>query len=194
MLSLIEEVQAGNVRYLGACNGVVTDNADPEGLHRVRVRIEGLVDPSAWAYPITMGGGSAQRGGHVVPAIGADVVVWFVGGDIEFPIYTGGWWGKPSAGDESPERVKEIGGADAAKVQSLELENVRITVDEREGNRVLAIENKETGDFITMDIKAGGLHVKMTAAILLECLGVISLTATQVTINGRLVQPDTKGI
>lgn len=194
MLSLCEEVQAGNTRYLGAYPGTVIDNADPEGLHRVRIRIEGLVDPSAWAFPITMGGGSPQRGGHIVPAVGADVVVWFMGGDVEWPIYAGGWWGKPDAGDESPERVREVGGADAAKVQSIELEDVRISVDEREGKRALSIENKITGDFVTLDFKAGGMHVKMTSAILLQCVGAIDLDATQITLNGRLVLPDTKGI
>jgi hypothetical protein len=194
VLSLCEEVQAGNTRYLGAYPGTVIDNADPEGLHRVRIRIEGLVDPSAWAFPITMGGGSPQRGGHIVPAVGADVVVWFMGGDVEWPIYAGGWWGKPDAGDESPERVREVGGADAAKVQSIELEDVRISVDEREGKRALSIENKITGDFVTLDFKAGGMHVKMTSAILLQCVGAIDLDATQITLNGRLVLPDTKGI
>lgn len=193
MLSLCEEVQAGNVRYLGAYPGVVIDNADPDGLHRVRVRIDGIVDPSAWAYPITAGGGAPQRGGHIVPAVGSDVIVWFVGGDVEWPIYAGGWWGKPDAtGDESPERVREAVGANPEKVQSIELEDLRITVDEREGKRALSLENKITGDFVTIDFKAGGLHVRMTSAILLECIGAIDLDATQITLNGRLILPDTK--
>lgn len=194
MLSAGEDLARGVARYYAPVNGVVVDNADPDGSHRVRVRVPGLIDKSAWAWPITAGGGSPQRGGHIVPELGADVVVWFLGGDVERPIYAGGWWGTPTAGSEAPSDVAEVAGPDAAKVQSLELGRVKITVDEREGHRALSIQNKTTGDFITLDLESHGLHIKMTAAILLECLGVVDIDATAITLNGRLVTADSKDL
>lgn len=195
-LSAVEEIQAGNIRYWAAYHGVVVDADDPDGLHRVRVRIEGLIELSDWAWPITSGGGGPQRGGHVAPKKDADVVVWFVGGDVDFPIYAGGWWGKPDAGSETPTDVKEneTAPADAAQVQSLEFERLVFTVDEREGKRAFQIRNKVTGDFVTIDLESHGLHIKMTAAILLECIGQIDLTGAAITLNGRQVLADSKAI
>ncbi len=192
--SVCEAVQAGRIRYYGVYPGVVVDNADPTGDHRVRVRIDGLLDPSAWARPLTAGGGSKERGGHLVPAVGADVYVQFVGGDVERPIYSGGHWSsKATAGDERSLEAREAG-SEAHRVQTLELDDIRITVDERDGKRAVCLRNKKTNDEITIDIKAGGLKVRMTSAILLEAIGLISLDAAQVTINGRNVMPDSKAI
>lgn len=193
-LSQLEDLQAGNTRYYAAYHGKVASNADPDKLHRVRVMIPGLVEPSDWAWPMTAGGGSAQRGGHVAPAVGADVIVWFIGGDVERPIYAGGWWGKPDAGTEALSDVDEVSVDDAPKLQSLEFERLKITVDERVGNRALSIQNKVTGDFITVDLENGALSIKMTAAVLVKVLGVFDLQASQITLNDRLVLPDSKGI
>jgi hypothetical protein len=194
MLSAAEDLKAGNVRYYAPAMGVVVDNADPEGNRRVRVRVPGLVEKSAWAWPITGGGGSARRGSHVVPAVGADVVVQFLGGDVERPIYSGGPWSAAAqAGDERSEDVVEAGEG-AHKVQTLELEDLRITVDERDGNRAIRLLNKRTQDFITIDVVAGGLQVRMTSAILIQCLGLVSIEAAAITLNERPVLPDSAPI
>lgn len=194
-LSQIEDLQAGNARYYAAYHGRVVDNEDPDRLHRVRVLIPGLCEPATdWAWPLTAGGGSKQRGGHIVPAKDADVIVWFIGGDVERPVYAGGWWGTPDDGTEALSDVDEVPAAEAPKLQSLEFERLKITVDEREGKRALSIQNKVTGDFVTLDLENAGLHVKMTAAVLIEVLGVFDVKASQITLNDRLVLTDSKGI
>jgi hypothetical protein len=192
--SSLEDHAAGLIRYYSVYHGVVADNKDPEKLHRARVTIPGLLEPSNWAWPLTAGGGSPQRGGHVAPAEGADVLVWFVGGDIERPVYAGGWWGKPDAGTEAPTDVSELSVEEAPKVQSLEFGRLKITVDEREGNRALRIQNKVSGDFVTLDLENHALHIKMTAAVLIEVIGVLNIDAMQINLNERLVLPDSKGI
>jgi hypothetical protein len=194
ILTAAEETALGRARYYAIMPAVVIDRNDPLGLHRVRVEVLGLIERSAWAKPITLGGGSPQRGGHVVPALGADVWVWFIGGDVEQPVYAGGSWGAAPAGKETPADVAEVAGTDPAKVQSIELDDVRITVDERDGKRALSIASKATGDFVTVDLTNHGLHVKMTAAIILECLGLISLEAAAITLNGRNVLPNSEDI
>lgn len=187
--SSAEELRAGLTRYHGAYSGVVVDREDPEGLHRVRVEVPGLIDKSAWAWPVTGGGGSKQRGAHIVPALGADVIVWFIGGDVERPIYAGAWWGVA----ESP--TEALAAADESHdVQSLELKDILITVDERDGRRAVELRNKVTGDFIVIDIASGVMKVRMTAAILLEAIGQIDLKAAAITLNERVVLPDSKPI
>jgi hypothetical protein len=66
-----------NGRHYGAMRGTVTDNVDPEGRHRVKVLVHALDIETGWAYPLTLGGGSKDRGMHIVPEVGADVAVWF---------------------------------------------------------------------------------------------------------------------
>ncbi len=78
MSSNLHDFQNGSARYYGVQFGLVTDISDPEGAHRVRVNIPGIADPETdWLFPMISGGGSAQRGGHVVPVLGAKVAVWF---------------------------------------------------------------------------------------------------------------------
>lgn len=192
--SSLEDHAAGLIRYYAVYHGTVADTVDPEKLHRVRVNIPGLLEPSNWAWPLTAGGGSAQRGGHVVPAKGADVLVWFLGGDLERPVYAGGWWGKPDAGTEMPKDVDEVTPEEAAKLQSLEFEKFKITIDEREGKWAFAIIDKVSGDNVTFDLKNQALNIKMTAAILIEVLGVFDVSAAQLYLNGRQVLPDSKSI
>jgi hypothetical protein len=170
-----------------ACNGVVIDNADPRGLHRVRIDVIGIMKMSPWALPITSGGGSPQRGGHVVPAIGADVIVWFLYGDRERPVYACAHWGIPSAGSEMPDPAKEAN-AEAHLVQTLQLGKICFTADERPGKRKLSAEDQVTGDAIVWDLEKQGLRIRMTSAILLEALGLIDIRAAQTSIMRRLVQ------
>ncbi len=195
MPSNIEDLQAGRVRYYGPQHGVVVDNVDPEGLHRVRARVDGIIDITKWAWPRTAGGGSAQRGGHIVPDIGADVVVEFVGGDPDGKVlYEGAWWGKPTAGSEMPDDVKDVTPAEAAKIQSLQVDRIRFTINENEGKKSFSIVDSLTGDAIVWDLEKGMIQISATTAIILKTDGLIRIEGTQITINDRNVDVDTKGI
>lgn len=195
MTSTAESVAAGELRYHGAQHGVVVDNQDPDGRYRVRVTVPGLIEKSAWAYPFgTMGGGSAQRGGWVVPDVGADVVVFFIGGDPDFPIYAPAWWGKPKAGSEMPINARDVPAKEAYKVQCFQIGRVVITFDEREGKRLFSIEDTKTGDQFVWDLETAGISITTTSAILLKTLGVIDLKGTVININGRKVLADSKPI
>jgi len=73
-------------RYEGLYMGRVVDRADPDHRGRVRVEIPGMIDGrSAWAVP--RGGGSPLWGIVAVPPLEADVLIQFINGDIERPVY-----------------------------------------------------------------------------------------------------------
>src|ERR1700712_1760831 len=136
MSSSNEDIADGKVRYFAIEHGKVIDNVDPQGLYRVRIKIHGIVEKSQWAWPVgTMGGGSKGRGAWVVPDIGADVVVQFLGGDVERPVYQTAWWGKLKDGtEELPTEAAGLSPEDTAKVQTIhESSRLKIWVDEREG-------------------------------------------------------------
>lgn len=181
-------------RYFGPYHGKVVDNVDPEGGRRVRCIVPGLIEPaSAWALPRTFGGGAPKRGGHRVPEIGADVIVEFLGGDPERPIYSGGHWGwATDDGNEVPTAANGV--PDSEQITVFEGKRLSVMLDEREGKQKLVLEDKRTGDSIQWDFERAILMVSMTTAVYVKAKGAISIDALQTTIKGRLVTPSPKAL
>lgn len=190
-------IQAG-IAYFGAPeHAVVTDNADPLGLHRVRVRIPGMAEDSPWAFPVgTQGGGSPQRGAWTSPKVGADVVVMFLGGDFDRPVYWCAWWGIPEAGTEVPTEVAAVPNAEAHLIQTIhESDRVKVWVDERAGKEQIAIADKGDPDtYLQIDMTQGSITISATASVIIKCLGLVRIEGAQVTIQDRVVNPDVKAI
>jgi Uncharacterized protein conserved in bacteria len=84
----------GQRRAYGKYRGFVTDNADPERLARVKLRVPSLLGEaeSGWALPCLPCGGLSNQGFFAVPGVGAQVWVEFEGGNLDFPIWTGTFW------------------------------------------------------------------------------------------------------
>lgn len=81
-------------RYYGIYRGTVVLNVDPMQMGRISVIVPdvGSVTPSSWAMPSVPIAGK-QSGVFVMPQIGSGVWVQFEGGDPDYPVWTGGWWG-----------------------------------------------------------------------------------------------------
>jgi uncharacterized protein involved in type VI secretion and phage assembly len=81
-------------KYYGIYRGTVVLNIDPMQMGRISVIVPdvGSVTPSSWAMPSVPFTGK-QAGVYVVPQIGAGVWIQFEGGDPDYPVWTGGWWG-----------------------------------------------------------------------------------------------------
>lgn len=73
--------------------GIVTDNKDPNGWGRVRVKFPTLTEDHAsyWARVVAPGGGNA-RGVYWLPEINDEVLVAFEHGDMHRPYVLGGVW------------------------------------------------------------------------------------------------------
>ena len=82
---------------------VVTQNKDPDGLNRIKVKMpwldDGDTDQSAWAQLMTPMEGD-KYGWYTLPDVDDVVIVSFIAGDISQPIIMGGVW---STTDNSPE-------------------------------------------------------------------------------------------
>lgn len=189
MSTVNEDVEAGRPILMPQL-GVVTRVDDPAGRHRVKASVDGLIDETQWAYPLTVGGGGPQRGGHVVPAVGSDVVLIFMGGDPERPFYAPAHWSK----EELPADLQGLPAAEAHLVQTLEIGRYKITVDERPGKEQLSVQDKGTGDLVQLDGTTGGVLIKATTALRLQCDGAIDVEALSVTLNGRPLLADDKPI
>jgi uncharacterized protein involved in type VI secretion and phage assembly len=81
-------------QYYGKYRGTVVNNVDPMQIGRVQVMVPDVlgVGVSSWAMPCVPLTGP-QMGAYFVPLIGAGVWVEFEGGDPDYPIWTGGFWG-----------------------------------------------------------------------------------------------------
>jgi len=81
-------------KFYGKYRGSVINNIDPEQRGRIMVQVPDVLGLglSSWAMPcVPMAG--IQMGTYIVPTIGAGVWVEFEGGDPDYPIWTGGFWG-----------------------------------------------------------------------------------------------------
>ena len=86
----------------GLARATVTDNQDPEGLARVRVRLPGQdeSEDSFWARlatPMAM----ANQGSYFLPEVGDEVLVGFEMGDLTHPCVLGSLWNGQAQPPES---------------------------------------------------------------------------------------------
>jgi uncharacterized protein involved in type VI secretion and phage assembly len=81
-----------NTGFFGKYRGTVVDNKDPLFSGRVKVSVPyAMGDVNDWALPCFPYAGT-QAGVFVVPPVGANVWVEFEGGDIDRPIWVGGFF------------------------------------------------------------------------------------------------------
>lgn len=81
-------------RYFGKYRGKVENNLDPEQRGRVQVSVPAVLGDGrlSWAMPSVPFAGPGV-GWFAVPPTGANVWVEFEGGDPDYPIWAGCFWG-----------------------------------------------------------------------------------------------------
>lgn len=93
----------------GLAFGIVTDNEDPEGLARVRVKLDlhGEGQSSFWARIATPMAGP-EMGFYALPEVDDEVLVAFIAEDASHPVVLGGVWNgrrvPPEANDGQNDR------------------------------------------------------------------------------------------
>jgi hypothetical protein len=158
--------------------GEIVDRDDPEKMGRVRIRINGLMDRSNWAYPMGCpGGGSEDEGFFNVPPLGAEVAVFFKMGHPDHPYYMPANWGL----GEAPENSDD--GNPDTKV--IALKDYDIVIDNRSVTRKFKIVDKNsTRDAIEFDGIAKSIKISSTSKIEITSIGEVSINGLTVLING----------
>jgi uncharacterized protein involved in type VI secretion and phage assembly len=112
---MIEEqvtAQCGKL-YLGKYRGTVVNNIDPMQMGRIQAMVPDISSllPTSWAMPCLSVGGM-QGGLFTVPLIGSGVWIEFEQGDLDYPIWTGCFYGdaaeRPSMAKTAPPGVPTI--------------------------------------------------------------------------------------
>ncbi len=103
MRALLWPAHAGmQDRFFGVVVGVVSNNEDPDGMHRVKVRFPWLGGDveSHWARVSTPMAG-AGRGVYFLPEVDDEVLVAFEHGSIDHPFVIGSLWNGQDGAPES---------------------------------------------------------------------------------------------
>jgi uncharacterized protein involved in type VI secretion and phage assembly len=162
---------------LGLVVGIVTNNQDPEGLMRVRVRFPWLSDSdeSAWARVISPMAGNG-RGFMYLPEVDDEVVVGFEHGDIHRPYVLGAVWNgvdvpplsQSSAVDGSGQVNKRIIKSRAGHT---------ILLDDTAGSEEITIVDKTGSNKIVLHSPDNSMQIKVQGDLMLEAQGKITLKA-----------------
>lgn len=133
-------------RLGGVAFGVVSQNKDPEGLGRIRVRLPWLdgndVDESRWAsWAVPFEG--KQFGWYTLPDVGDQVVLAFVGGDLRHPVVLGGAWNSadppPEANDDGKNNFRGYRSRSGHKLVFDDSAKAKVVFVEQSGQHVLGV-------------------------------------------------------
>jgi hypothetical protein len=147
----------------GKHRGIVVDNADPDKLGRLKIRVEAAygaqpTENLPWAWPCFLSGGTPDCGFFAVPETGACVWVEFLWNNGEpdpaSPVWTGVWF--PKGGTPA-----EVGGApeDAHHYKVFKTPSGHvITLCDKPGEEFIKIEHGPMGQYAFFD-KEGNIDI-----------------------------------
>lgn len=173
----------------GVVTGIVTDNEDPEGLGRVKLRFpwRSSDDPTGWVrFTAPMAG--EDRGTFFLPEVGDEVLVAFEHGDIHFPYVIGALW---NSDDVPPvEKAEQV---DVRKLRSRT--SHEIVFDDTDGAERVEIRTAGGHEVVLDDgnervsvTDSGGQSIVLDAgskSVTIEGDTSLSLSANTIDISGQ---------
>jgi uncharacterized protein involved in type VI secretion and phage assembly len=153
LLDLVED-QSTDSRIYGVVIGIVTNNKDPEGLGRIRVKFPWLSDEdeSNWARVASLMAGK-ERGIFILPEIDDEVLVVFEHGNINMPYIIGSLWN----GKDAPPETNSDGKNNIRMMKSRSGHVIKI--DDTDGNEKIEIVDKTEKNIITIDTKDNKISI-----------------------------------
>jgi uncharacterized protein involved in type VI secretion and phage assembly len=173
-------VQPG--RFYGVTVGIVTNNQDPDGLGRVKVKLPWLSEEheSHWARLLTPMAGP-ERGLYCLPEVDDEVLVAFEHGQVEFPYVLGALWN----GQDKPPEQNDDGQNNRRTLKSRS--GHVITLDDTKDQEQIVIRDKTGKNEIVIDSKNNTLNIRVEGDLTIEAKGKISLKSSRgdVSIQGN---------
>lgn len=139
----------------GVVVGIVTNNKDPDGIGRVKVKFPWLSteDESAWAR-VTSPMAGKKRGIFFLPEVDDEVLVVFEHGDVNMPYIIGSLWN----GVDLPPETNNDGKNNIRMIKSRS--GHTITIDDTDGGEKIEIADKTGNNTITIDTKNNKISFK----------------------------------
>ena len=201
-------------RIDGVTGGIVTNNQDPEGLGRVKIKFPWLSDDNEtdWVRIATLMTGG-ERGSFFLPEVGDEVLVAFEHGDINHPVVIGALWNgvdkPPEANSDGRNNIRKIKSRsgheiifnddDTAMQEKIEIHTNsghKIVLDDSVGQEKIEIVDKTGNNKIVIDSVQNSMNIesalqlKIKATIVeIEATASLSLKSNPVlTIQGLPVR------
>jgi uncharacterized protein involved in type VI secretion and phage assembly len=178
---LLEATAPGprEARLFGVVVGTVTNNQDPDGLGRVKVKFPWLSDQdeSTWArLAVPMAGNG--RGTYFLPEVDDEVLVAFEQGDPRFPYVLGALWN----GKDKPPMDNEDGENNVRMIQSRSGHKIRL--NDKAGEETIEISDKNGENKLVIDIANNAITLTSKQDITLAApQGTITLDAQKLDLK-----------
>ena len=161
-------------RFYGKYRGKVENNVDPMQMGRVQVSVPAVLGDGtlSWALPSVPFAGP-QVGFFAVPPTGANVWVEFEGGDTDYPIWTGCFWG-----------TGEVPASPAiADMKVIKTGSVTLTLNDLAGAGGLKIEvaPPAVATPLELNMSSSGIEIKNGSQV-------IKVSAANVDVNNGALQ------
>ena len=167
-------------QFYGKYRGKVTNTKDPLNLGRIQVTVPAIYgeETKIWALPCVPYAGK-DIGWFTVPPQDSKVWVEFEGGDPNYPIWSGCFWGQ----DELPDFLKKKDGIEQDKVQVFRTHGITFTLSNLEENIGKGVTLEVKTPTVTRPLKlvfnADGIEINNNDET------VIKLTADNIELDNR---------
>ncbi|MBX6771399.1 MAG: VgrG-related protein [Chloroflexi bacterium] len=186
--SLLELVQTGSGRdsVASVVIGIVTDNNDPDGQGRVKVKFPWLSaddNTSTWARVVSPMAGK-ERGIYFLPEVNDEVLVAFEHGDMARPFVIGALW---NGQDAPPKPNSQVVSNSQVNQRIIKTRAGHIiTLDDTAGAETISIVDKTGNNLIKIESASNKITIKANGDIAIDSQGTTSVTAHQnVTVEAQ---------
>lgn len=175
------ETDMTGARFYGAVIGIVTNNKDPDGMGRVKLKFPWLSDQeeSDWAR-VAMPMAGKERGFFFLPEVDDEVLVVFEQGDMNFPYVIGALWN----GKDKPPMKNDDGKNNVRLIKSRSGHCIRLT--DENGKEKIEIEDKTGKNKITIDTASNTITISTDKDLNLDApKGKITLAAQTIIMDAK---------
>lgn len=167
---------ASEERFFGVVVGIVTNNLDPEDLHRVKVRFPWLDDAheSHWARVAAPMAGH-RRGAYFLPEVDDEVLVAFEHGSIDFPYVVGALWNgkddRPESNADGTNKHRAIHSRSGHVIRFVDAAgDERIEIIDKTGNNKVVINTRD--NTITVASESDIIITSKTGKLKMSAVGI----------------------
>lgn len=169
MLDLIRESPSRGIS--GVVVGIVTNNQDPDGMGRVKVRFPWRddADESFWARMATLMAGPS-RGSYFLPEVDDEVLVAFDHGEIHHPYVLGALWNGQDAPPESNRdgknnirKITSRSGHEIILDDNTDQQQAKVTIQSQAGHQIV-LDDASGQEKITIADKTGNNTIVIDSA------------------------------
>jgi len=159
----------------GVVVGIVTNNDDPQGLGRVKVRLPWLAEDeeSTWARIASPMAGQ-DRGFYCLPEVNDEVLLAFEHGDIHRPYVLGALW---NGRDSPPAANSAVLNGSGQVVQRIIKSRAghTIVIDDTTGGGGITIEDR-AGNKIVIDSGSNAMQLQMNGDLEIQSQGKVTIS------------------